>query len=137
MKTIQKIIQAGFATCALASASMPALSWTVWPNIDFEWYADVGKPNPTPAQVASAAGEKYPTREGYIWAPGHYERTAGGGAQWVAGHWIVDDHERQWRTYALRDRTVIATGPTNVPLDREGRPIPTAPEAYNVDSARR
>ena len=39
MKTMQKIIHAGFAMCALASASMPALSWTVWPNIDFEWYA--------------------------------------------------------------------------------------------------
>jgi hypothetical protein len=44
MKAMQKIIHGGFAICAMASASMPALSWTVWPNIDFDWYADVGKP---------------------------------------------------------------------------------------------
>ena len=28
MRTVQKIISAGFATCAFAAASMPALSWT-------------------------------------------------------------------------------------------------------------
>jgi hypothetical protein len=28
MRTLQKIISAGFATCAFAAASMPALSWT-------------------------------------------------------------------------------------------------------------
>lgn len=82
MKTMQKIIHAGFATCALASASMPALSWTVWPNIDFEWYADVGKP---PAGTATV--EAYP-------AP-------------------------------------------RMLYDRQGNPIPTSPEAYPVDSARR
>ena len=40
MKAIQKIIHAGFAICAMASASMPALSWTAWPIIDFEWHGD-------------------------------------------------------------------------------------------------
>lgn len=51
MKAMQKIIHAGFAICAMASASMPALSWTVWPNIDFEWHVDAGGP---PAATASA-----------------------------------------------------------------------------------
>ncbi len=132
MKTIQKIIHAGFATCALASASMPALSWTVWPNIDFEWYADVGKP---PAGAATV--EVYPApRAGHIWAPGHYERTPGSGSQWVAGRWIVDDFPQQVARYSVPAGTQIATGP-RVLYDREGNPIPTAPEAYPVDSARR
>jgi hypothetical protein len=44
MRPIQRIIEAGFATAAIASASIPALAWTVWPDVDFEWYANVGKP---------------------------------------------------------------------------------------------
>ena len=44
MRPIQRIISVGFATAAIAAASMPALSWTVWPDVDFEWYANVGRP---------------------------------------------------------------------------------------------
>ncbi len=44
MRLIQRFISAGFATAALASASVPALGWTVWPDVDFEWYANAGKP---------------------------------------------------------------------------------------------
>ena len=54
MKTIQKIIYSGFAACALASASMPAFSWHVSPSVDFEWYANVGKPVVGYVEVAPA-----------------------------------------------------------------------------------
>ena len=37
MRPIQRIISIGFATAALASASLPALSWTVWPDVDQAW----------------------------------------------------------------------------------------------------
>lgn len=140
MKLIQKIIQAGFATCALASASMPALSWTVWPDIDFEWYANVGKP-PAGAVVADT---RYPApRAGYVWAPGHYVRTPTGDQQYVAGRWVADEYNQHVATLNVPTRTVVieapavvATGPT-VLTDRTGQPIPTNPGAYPVDSVRR
>jgi hypothetical protein len=40
MRTIQKLISAGFAACALASASVPALAWTAWSDVDIQWDAD-------------------------------------------------------------------------------------------------
>lgn len=133
MKTIQKVIQAGFAACALASASLPALSWTVWPDVDFEWYAKVGQP-PEGAVVTDFPRE---TRVGQIWAPSHYERaTDGKGQVLVKGHWIKDDYYDQLAVYSLPSRTVVATGP--IPLyDRQGNVIPTNPEAYPISSARR
>ena len=132
MKLIQKVISAGFATCALASASMPALSWTVWPDVDFEWYANVGKP----VQGATTTLEVYPApREGHIWSPGHYERSASGTHVWVGGKWIVDDYPQQVATYALGPGT-YATGPMTI-RDTQGNVIPTTPDAYPVDSARR
>ena len=132
MKTIQKIIYSGFAVCALASASMPALSWTVWPNVDFEWYADVGK---HPASKAEVSVFPAP-REGYIGAPGHYESVAGSDRQYVPGRWIVDDYPQQVARYSLPEGTQFATGPT-VLYDVDGKPIPTNPDAYPIDSARR
>ena len=133
MRLIQKFIHAGFAACALASASMPALSWTVWPDVDFEWYANVGKP------VAEApAVEVFPApREGYIWAPGRYERSASGDHVWVPGRYIADDYRQQVATYGtLYAGTTVATGPLTL-RDRDGNVIPTTPEAYPVDSTRR
>lgn len=128
MNTIQKAIYAGFATAALASASMPAMSWTVWPDVDFEWYANVGKP-------LAGAVQTFPApRDGYIWSPGHYEWT-GARQVWVDGHWITDDYAQQVATYATRSST-FATGPT-VLRDRDGNVIPTDPAAYPVDSVRR
>ena len=127
MKTIQKIIYAGFATCALASASMPALSWTVWPNVDFEWYADVGKP---PAPTAEVTVFPAP-REGYIWAPGRYVWT-GTQQRWESGHWIRDDYQEQVAAAANRSGSAIATGPT-ILRDRDGNVIPTDPSAYPID----
>jgi hypothetical protein len=127
MQAIQRIISAGFATAAIASASVPALAWSVWPDVDFEWYANVGKP------VAGESVEIGPApRAGYIWAPGHWEnrdthRT------WVAGHWVADDYDQQRAMYASPAR--FATGST-VLLDRQGNVIPTSPDAYPVDSRR-
>jgi hypothetical protein len=114
MKTLQRIISTGFAAAALATASVPALAYTVWPDVDFEWYANVGKP------AAGSTIEVYPApREGYIWSPGHWE-TRGTEQAWVNGQWIADDYNQQ---LAIRDR--------------EGNVIPTSPDAYPVDSARR
>ena len=96
MKTtplIHRLISAGFAACALASASVPALAWTVWPDVDFEWYADVGR-------AATLPAETYPApRPGYIWSPGHYENR-GARQVWVAGHWIKDDYAEQVALYS-------------------------------------
>jgi hypothetical protein len=121
MKTIQKIIQAGFATCALASASMPALSWTVWPNVDFEWYADIGRRAPDGLMASgldvtaypATVGKFPPPREGYIWAPGHYVRVPGDNVQvqLVGGRWIKDDYLEQVAKYAAPDATLVAVAP--------------------------
>ena len=132
MKIIQKFIYVGFAACALASASMPALSWTVWPNVDFEWYADVGKPPASKAEVSVFPAP----REGYIWAPGHYESVAGNDRKWIPGHWIADDYPQQVARYSVPAGSQFATGPL-VLYDRQGNPIPTNPEAYPIDSVRR
>ncbi len=43
MRLIQRFIHAGFATAAIASASVPAFAWTAWPDVDFEWSANVGR----------------------------------------------------------------------------------------------
>jgi len=139
MRTIQKIISAGFATCALASASVPALAWTVWPDVDFQWYADVGKP------MNGATVEIYPApRAGYIWAPGHYENR-GARQVWVEGRWIRDDYAQQVATYnasgaAYVDNAATPVAPpppvAQMPVIRDtaGNPIPLNPSAYPIDS---
>ena len=65
MRPIQRVIQAGFATAAIASASVPALAWTAWPDVDFEWYASVGKPVDarTPQIAPRPAPSAYPPSE--------------------------------------------------------------------------
>lgn len=129
MRTIQRIIYVGFATAALASASLPAFSWTVWPDVDFEWYANVGKP------LNGATIEVFPApREGAIWAPGHYEWT-GVREQWVPGHWVADDYAQQVAQYGTAG-TTLATGPLTI-RDRDGNVVPTNPAAYPVDANRR
>lgn len=128
---VQKLISAGFATVALASASIPALAWTVSPDVDFQWYADVGKSLPgTTVEITPAA------REGYIWAPGRWE-TRGARQGWVAGHWIRDDYQQQVLVYNNGNgTTTYATGPTLL-RDSQGNMIPTDPSAYPIDSSRR
>lgn len=126
----QKLISAGFAIVALASASIPALAWTVWPDIDFEWYADVGKPLATPVEVALAP------REGYIVSPGHWENRAGRQV-WIAQHYVRDDYPQQLAVYNNPNgTTTYATGPV-ILRDRDGNIIPTQPGAYPVESATR
>jgi hypothetical protein len=129
MKTLHKLIQAGFAACLLAGASTSALSYAPYPDIDFEWYAHVG----------AGRGATYTTlpapRAGYIWAPAHYEWD-GTRMQYYPGVWIQDDYDSQWRMYAFGPNTVIATGPL-VLRDRDGNVIPTSADAYPVESARR
>ena len=127
MRPIQRIISVGFAAAALASASLPALSWTVWPDVDFEWYANVGKP------VSGSRLEVYPApREGYIWAPGRYE-TTGSRQAWVPGRWIRDDYAERVAMQITSD-TTLATGPMTL-YDRQGNVIPITPDAYPVGSA--
>jgi len=126
MRPIQRVISVGFATAALASASLPALSWTVWPDVDFEWYANVGKP------VAATGLEVMPApRAGYIWAPGHYE-SVGSRHAWVPGHWIRDDYAERV-AMQIAAETTLATGPITL-YDRQGNAIPVAPEPYPAGS---
>jgi hypothetical protein len=127
MRPIQRIISLGFTTAALASASLPALSWTVWPDVDFEWYANVGKP------VNGASIEVFPApREGYIWAPGRYD-TVGTREVWTPGRWIRDDYAERV-AMQITAETTLASGPMTL-YDRQGNAIPITPDAYPVGSA--
>jgi hypothetical protein len=128
MNLTQRLISTGFALCALASASVPALAWTVWPDVDFEWYANVGKPIDSSIEVFPAP------RAGFIWSPGHYERVAGRSV-WAAGQWIKDDYAEQVALYSNGNASVAAAGPMTL-YDRQGEPIPTNPESYPIDSSR-
>src|SRR5262249_39734202 len=124
------LICAGIATVTLAGASIPVLAYTIWPDVDFEWYADVGRTRPTTVEVTPAP------RAGYIWAPGHYENV-GAHQRWVRGHWIRDDYERQVTAYNnVKGTATYATGPT-VLYDSQGNMIPTDPNAYPIESPRR
>jgi hypothetical protein len=128
MRPIQRVISIGFATAALASASLPALSWSVWPDVDFEWYANVGKP------LNGSAVEVYPApREGYIWAPGRYE-TVDARQRWVPGRWIRDDYAERV-ALQVTSETLAADGHVPVLYDRYGNAIPVTPDAYPVGSA--
>ena len=131
MKTLHKLIHAGFAACLLAGASTSALSYAPYPDVDFEWYRYVGA-----GRGATYSAYTLPApRAGYIWAPAHYEWD-GTRMQYYPGVWIQDDYDSQWRMYAYGPNTVIATGPL-VLRDRDGNVIPTSPDAYPVESARR
>jgi hypothetical protein len=128
---IQKLISAGFASVALASVAIPAFAWTVWPDVDFEWYTDVGKPLATPAVEITPA-----PREGYIYGPGHWENR-GTRQVFVNGHFIRDDYQQQLAVYNNPNGTATyATGPLTL-RDKDGNIIPTNPDAYPVDSGRR
>jgi hypothetical protein len=120
MRPIQRLISAGFATAALATASVPAFAWTAWPDVDFEWYANVGKP------VAANVVEIEPApRAGSIWAPAHWERR-GAHAQWVGAHWVRDDYMEQLAEYG-RPAQYASVAPV------EGAITPT----YPIDTNRR
>jgi hypothetical protein len=126
----QKLISAGFAIVALASASVPALAWTVWPDVDFEWYSYVGKPLAPSTTVTLAP------RAGYIVSPGHWE-TRGAHQVYVAPQYVKDDYPQQLAVYNNPNGTTsYATGPL-ILRDKDGNIIPTQPDAYPVGSATR
>jgi hypothetical protein len=126
----QKLISTGFAAVALASASLPALSWTVWPDVDFEWYTQVGMPLNPATSITLAP------RAGYIVSPGHWE-TRGTHQVYVPAQYVRDDYPQQLAVYNNPNgTTTYATGPLLL-RDRDGNVIPTQPEAYPVDSAMR
>ena len=136
---MQTLVSVGFAAAALAGASVPACAWTVYPDIDFEWYADVGRNVAPPVEITPAP------RSGHIWVPGRYE-ARGTHEGWVSGHWIKDDYERQIVIYNNGNGiTTIATGPTAyetrtttyatgpmILRDSQGNIIPTDPSAYPI-----
>jgi hypothetical protein len=127
---LQRLISTGFATLALSSAAIPALAWTVYPDIDFQWYADVGKPLWTPVVDITPA-----PRAGYIYVPAQWENR-GTRQVYVKGYWMKDDYPQQLAVYNNPNgTTTYATGP--LPLrDKDGNIIPMNPEAYPVDSAK-
>ena len=126
----QKLISAGIAVVARAGASVPAFAWTVWPDVDFEWYARVGKP------LAPATTITLAPREGYIVSPGHWE-TRGTRQVYVPAQYVRDDYVQQLAVYNNPNGTTsYATGPL-ILRDRDGNIIPTQPDAYPVDSAMR
>jgi photosystem II stability/assembly factor-like uncharacterized protein len=127
----QKLISAGFAIVALASASVPALAYTVWPDVDFEWYTQVGKPLATGTTITLAP------RAGYIVSPGHWENRGTGHQVWVPAQYVKDDYVQQLAVYNNPNGTTsYATGPL-ILRDRDGNIIPTQPSAYPVDSVTR
>lgn len=127
---MQKLISAGFAFAALAGLSAPASAWTVWPDIDFEWYTHVGKP------LAGTTVVTLAPRAGYIVSPGHWE-TRGTRQVYVPAQYVRDDYAQQLTVYNNPNGTTsYATGPL-VLRDRDGNIIPTQPDAYPVGSALR
>ncbi len=108
------------ALAALAIAA-PAHASTNSTDVDFEWYANVGRSVPMTEPVPAP-------RPGYIWSPGHWE-THGTRQRLVAGHWIVDDYAAQL--------AVHSPGPYNlVVIDPRGELIVTSPEAYPATTLR-
>lgn len=127
----QKLISAGFAIVGLASASVPALAYTVWPDVDFEWYTQVGKPLATGTTITLAP------RAGYIVSPGHWENRGTGHQVWVPAQYVKDDYVQQLAVYNNPNGTTsYATGPL-ILRDKDGNIIPTQPSAYPVDSVTR
>jgi len=128
----QKLISAGFAVVALASVSIPALAWNVWPDVDFEWYSRVGHPMTTGPEVIVLA-----PRAGYIVSPAHWE-TRGTHQVFVPAQYVKDDYGQQLAVYNNPNgTTTYAVGGPFILRDKDGNIIPTTPDAYPVDSATR
>ena len=122
MRPIQRFIHAGFAMAAIASASVPALAWTVWPDVDFEWYANVGRaPAATSTLEPSAAAPAGDLHMSGAWA----------------GYPVDDQRATELqRERVIREGTSYSTT-DRVIRDREGNPIPATPDAYPVDRSTR
>jgi hypothetical protein len=117
MRTVSRIALA-LAASALAAPAHASINST---DVDFEWYANVGRPVPA-MQVAPAP------RPGYIWSPGHWE-THGTRQRLVAGHWIVDDYATKLATHSPGPHAVIVS-------DSRGDLIVTSPAAYPANTLR-
>ena len=118
MRPIQRVIHAGFATAAIVSASVPAFAWTVWPDVDFEWYANVGRAPAATSTVEQSA-------------------TSSAGEARMSGAWQGYPIEDEAASPAQESR-VIPSGSSlsttdRVIRDREGNAIPTSPDAYPVN----
>jgi len=124
---MNRILRNTLAVAAVVVAT-PTLAWTVYPDVDFEWYANVGKSANASTIVVMPA-----PREGYIWAPASWQNR-GSSQVYVAGHWVKDDFEEQVALYKSTHNAFAASG-SIVILDRDGNIIPTSPQAYPVDSA--
>jgi hypothetical protein len=82
------------AALAAVSLATPALAFTVWPDVDFEWYAGVAQYDARPAQPSAQPAP----RPGYIWTAERWE-TAGEHQKHIAAHWVVDDYYAQLAIY--------------------------------------
>ena len=99
MKTILRTA----AAVAAISLTAPAFAFTIWPDIDFQWYANVGRYDTR----AAPADVQPPARAGYIWAPAHRE-TRGEHQAYVAAHWVIDDYDAQLAIYNHPEYVVTA-----------------------------
>ena len=89
MKTMTRCM----AALAAVSLATPALAFSVWPDVDFEWYVNVGKYDAVPAVITQPE-----PRPGYIWTPERWE-TGGAHQKHIAAHWVVDDYYAQLAIY--------------------------------------
>lgn len=117
MRPIQRVIHAGFATAAIASASVPALAWTVWPDVDFEWYANVGRTSVATSTVEPSAA-----------APAGEVRGASGGPIGDPRAAPVDGQQ------GVPPGSSFSTAQRSSG-DREGRSLRASPDADRVDRA--
>jgi hypothetical protein len=124
MKTLRRFLHAGFAACALAGASLPALSSAPWPDTNFKWYPGMGKGGPATTTALPAP------RGGYIWAPAHYEWN-GIRMEYIPGIWIQDNYENEWRMYARGPNAVYAA------VRPDANVNPFSPDPHPVEAARR
>lgn len=64
MRLMPRIISAGFATCALASAALPALSWNTWSESGVEVYSGAGVEHAARDRATEVALNEVPNRRG-------------------------------------------------------------------------
>jgi hypothetical protein len=87
------ILRTAMGATALVLAA-PVLASTVWPDVDFEWYANAGRYDTAPPQAV----KEPKARPGFIWAPATWE-TRDGRQDYVPAHWVVDDFVAQTAIY--------------------------------------
>jgi hypothetical protein len=82
MSVMPKIISAGFATCAIAAATMPAFSSADWSGSGLEWYVDMDRAAMRASKAPAPRVDSQPrlqlqaqrqdSQDAFIWAPGRY-----------------------------------------------------------------